>query len=219
MLLAAFALPGCGDDGNDDSTNTPIVTRTPTAGSSPTTTESPTPTPGEPAPTGFHNWPVDETGEPAIDTFLSTLESGDIAALADLAGVVSTPCTTATTGIPGEPPCPSGVADRTPVDAFLRASCQPNFVIGLDAAAQATGQLAAGDFFVYAAYKGGFYVGTIPAAFTVILGRTLDETARKVLLDQEGRVIGLISCSTPAESMTDDNIAPGDDQLVLAPVE
>jgi len=220
LVAGSVAAAGCGDDGNDhDATNTPAVTATPTVGTSPTTTESPTPTPGTPAPAGFHEWPVDETGEPAIDTFLTTLGSGDATALAELAGVVSTPCTTATIGIPGEPPCPSGVADGTPVDAFLQASCQPNFVIGLDAAAQATARLAETELFVYAAYEGGLSVGTIPPAFTVVLGTTLDRVARRVLLDGDGSVIGLISCNPPVQSLTDDNVSPGDARLLLAPVE
>lgn len=226
---AMLLLGGCGSDG-DGRTFEPSataaesrVTATPaTAPSVPgpssatPATASPTtePSPGNP-PAGFHGRDV-RTGIDEVDWFLEAIAERDVQTLRERVVLTAAACTAAPGGPHPEPTCPEGVADGTEVRAFLRAACQPFFTTDAEEAREAVARLTG--LFPYAVYTGGFGVpSTSPAAYTVVLGADIDDTAYQVSLDRLGNVIGVVTCSLPRPDMWEDG-GPGENVLVLEPV-
>lgn len=91
----------------------------------------PTPAPAEttkPSPP-FEFYPADtRTGIKEVDRIIEAVAKKESETLASLMKFTDVQCTTQTTGMPGEPPCPDGTPDRTPVSVFGSGSCNVVFV-------------------------------------------------------------------------------------------
>jgi hypothetical protein len=128
-------------------------------------------------------------------------------------------CKNFASGIHPDVSCPVGVAEGTTVSAFLRTSCQPHFIYDIEEAREAIASLVADRPYLYMVYDGGFGVPfDAPAAFTVVLGTSTREVASRLSLDADGRVIGLMRCSSAYPEVADEIGGPGDNQVILAPV-
>jgi DNA-binding CsgD family transcriptional regulator len=171
------------------------------------------------APPGLHEWTA-RTGIALVDEFIDAVMFNDASTLRSLVTLVGTPCTDEPGGPHPEPGCPPGEPRGAQVEVFLRAACQPHFISDREEARDAIVSLGGAGLFVYSVYEGGFGVPfQDPAAFTVVLGTSLDDVARQVSLDASGRVIGFVTCSSALNpALWTDPGLPGSGLLILPPV-
>lgn len=69
------------------------------------------------------------TGVEAVDRVLAALDSGDQAGVAALLQFTKIKCAANPQGLGAPPKCPPGVADGSPVEAFLMGNCEGTWVL------------------------------------------------------------------------------------------
>jgi hypothetical protein len=215
LSLVALALAACGDDDDDDGTPADGSPASSPADASPGASPV-TPTP-EPLPT---------TGVPEIDRVLAAISTYDGEKIDDLLQFTAIKCAADPQGLGAPPRCPEGVEDGTPIDAFLRATCEGIWqteeflaVIGQEIA-----QVAAQSELYAVVYakepdrsvdEGGFPPARYLAAFQ---SRTNPQTGWVAYID-EGIVAVVGGCQQDIPKWVEDNLDPaqGDGGYVRKP--
>jgi hypothetical protein len=153
-LFAALAV-ACGDDDDEPEPTEPPPTETaePSPTPSPTPVPSPTPTPEpspEPTPAEPRAHPDGTTtGIEQVDAVIEAVTGGDTGTLAALLRFRGVPCTPQDQA-EFEVTCPEGVAEGTPVEAFIYSGCHGDWIIP-EQADVLTARLTGG---LYAVYDG-----------------------------------------------------------------
>lgn len=115
IALSLVSAMACRGDDKAEPTAGPSATSASTA----TTTNPSSPTP---TPPGYAS--DRRTGDPAVDSVLAAVTSGDVGRVRSLLRFYPVPCKAELTqlGSP-EPKCPSGTPEGTPIDIFPNGSC------------------------------------------------------------------------------------------------